>query len=50
MCACVCTCMCHSTYVEVKGQLCGDGSLLLPLHGFWVLNPNWASVGSAFTC
>lgn len=27
--------VCHSTPVEIKGQLCGLGSLLLPLHGFW---------------
>lgn len=42
----VCVCMCHvctfvyvgqvhhSTYVEVRGQLCGTGSLFLPLNGF----------------
>lgn len=40
MCLCLCLCMRgvetsrHSTCVEVKGQLYGVGSFLLPMHGF----------------
>jgi hypothetical protein len=36
---------CHVNPVEVRGQLCGGGSFLLPLCGFWVVawitGPMW---------
>lgn len=29
---------CGDVYAEVQEQICGVGSLLPPLHGFWGLN------------
>lgn len=42
ICACVHVHACHSTCVEVRGQLCGICSHHPPC-GFWDLNPAWIS-------
>lgn len=30
---CMCVCMCHTEHMEVRGQVCGVSSLLLPVPG-----------------
>lgn len=40
MLVCVFMCTCHTVSGTVRGQLCGGGSLLVPLYGFWGLSWN----------